>query len=380
MKNSNFHIYPSYFTNESRILRIAEALISHGVFDKIILLGYWKSGLPRKEFISRSVEIVRIDTMMSKSLNHKWLNLFGFLIFYLRVLLISIRSRPQLVNAHSLTVLPLCVFIKLCTGSKVLYDPHELETESNDSQGVRKRIAKIIETLFIKFANHTIVVSSSIQLWYKEKYQINNIGVIRNVPAVKQNLVKDTILRESLNLNDDQRLFIYSGMQSSGRGIESLLEIFKEIPSNHIVFMGYGPLNTLILEYENQYSNIHLLGAVNPNEVTRYVSGADVGISYIENTCLSYYYSLPNKVFEYISAGVPFICSDFPDVRREFEESDVSWFVKDEIELKRVISEMSTSQIFEKKEKVAIHRMKWNWGTESIKLIDEYQKLQLANK
>ncbi len=371
----NLHIYPSFFTNESRILRETETLISHHLFDEIVLIGFWKAGLPKREALSTSIEVVRITTHLGKNLNFKWLNLFSFFIFYIKVLGVILKHRPVLINAHSLTVLPICVFSKWLLGSKLIYDAHELETETNDSKGIRKKAAKIIEKLFIKQADYIIVVSNSIRDWYMATYQIDNVGVIKNVPTIPSTAPLDQVLRQTLNIQPNEILFIYSGILSKGRGIEILLEIFKTMPSLNLVLMGYGPLKEKVLQYCSNHSNIRLLEAVNPKDVTRYISGADVGISFIENTCLSYYYSLPNKVFEYISAGVPFICSGFPDVEEEFKALNISWFVSNQNNLRNMIQGITREQILIKRNNVSQHRLTWGWDKESVKLIDIYKNI-----
>ena len=55
-------------------------------------------------------------------------------------------------------------------------------------------------------------------------------------------------------------------------------------------------------------------------EVVRWAAGADVGLALIQNVSLSYFLSLPNKLFEYVAAGLPVVASDFPDLRRVVEE------------------------------------------------------------
>jgi len=57
--------------------------------------------------------------------------------------------------------------------------------------------------------------------------------------------------------------------------------------------------------------------------ITSVLKGVDVGISFVQNTCLSYYYSCPSKVFELIVSGVPQLGSDFPEFRKIIRENGV---------------------------------------------------------
>jgi glycosyltransferase involved in cell wall biosynthesis len=83
----------------------------------------------------------------------------------------------------------------------------------------------------------------------------------------------------------------------------------------------------MVRKYASDFPNIHFHPAIKPSEILSYTCSADVGLSIIENSCLSYYYSLPNKFFEYIAAGVPVIASDFPDMSAIVNEHKVGWTV-----------------------------------------------------
>jgi len=122
-------------------------------------------------------------------------------------------------------------------------------------------------------------------------------------------------------------------------------------------------------------SNIHFLKAVPPEQVVGITRSADLGISFIENTCLSYYYCLPNKVFEYLSAEIPFICSDLPDLRNEFEPYHVSWFVDTEERLAALINSITKEEIVEKKRNVSLHKSRWTWDNEKQVIHSIYNKL-----
>ena len=70
----------------------------------------------------------------------------------------------------------------------------------------------------------------------------------------------------------------------------------------------------------NMDSRIKFINTVLPHQVVNVCKLADVGISPIQNMCKSYYLSLPNKIFEYIQAGIPILVSDFPEMKRIIED------------------------------------------------------------
>jgi glycosyltransferase involved in cell wall biosynthesis len=87
--------------------------------------------------------------------------------------------------------------------------------------------------------------------------------------------------------------------------------------------MGYGPLEELIRERSRKYSTIFFHPAVNPNVLLNYTSSADYGVSFIEDCCLSYRYCLPNKMFEYLMAGLPVLTSNLWEMKRLVETEGV---------------------------------------------------------
>jgi glycosyltransferase involved in cell wall biosynthesis len=68
---------------------------------------------------------------------------------------------------------------------------------------------------------------------------------------------------------------------------------------------------------------VHLLGPVDPDRVIATARSADVGVSFIQNVGLNNYYSLPNKLFEYVHAGLPVVASAFPELERVVVGRDI---------------------------------------------------------
>lgn len=373
----NIHIYPSYLTNESRILREAEAIFDQKLSRRIIILGIWKAGLKPDEFVTDQISIKRLRSI-AKSNSSKWLNIPAFILFYLNALHFCAKQKPQIINAHSLTVLPLATAIKWVTGAKLIYDPHELETETNGSSGYRKKLEKIVEKNLIRFADHTIVVGHHIRDWYKGAYNLVNIDVIRNIPKNPcLSLSSSDVLHETFGIGHDKIIYLYLGALMRGRGIEIILDSFKLAGDPyHVVFVGFGEYEQLLLEESMRAENIHFLHGVNPDKVLQITSGADVGISLIENTSLSYYYCLPNKVFEYLLAGIPFIASDFPELRREFGHQEFCWLIyPDKEALLEIIRSISHDQIAKRKSQALDRRMNWSWENEKMKYKSIYNRL-----
>ena len=128
--------------------------------------------------------------------------------------------------------------------------------------------------------------------------------------------INEEYLREKFNIPDESLIGIYVGLLDFGRGIQNLIQIYKNLNHNfHIVFLGYGELSSDLKNISKEFSNIHFHNKVNHDQVVPIISSADLGFCLIENVSLSDYYSLPNKLFEYVNAGLYVISCDFPEIK-----------------------------------------------------------------
>ncbi|HBZ37290.1 MAG TPA: glycosyl transferase family 1, partial [Balneola sp.] len=243
MFNLNVHIYPSNLKNESRLFKEADTLISNKLVKKVVAVGIKDSNTEKLEIRSDNIEIHRIQVwefFKSTSLNF-FLKYFFFQFF---VLLKLSRSNIDVINAHNLSVLPVSVLLKIFKKSKLVYDPHELETEVHNSRGLKRKYGKWIERKLITFADEIMVVNESIKNWYENEYDISNIYVVRNVPNIelKKSAKAQNKFREVFNISEEKIIFLYQGLISSARGIDVILNAFKEVNDDKVlVLMGFGP-------------------------------------------------------------------------------------------------------------------------------------------
>ena len=367
-------------TNESRILKETLSIIEKTQVSHILVLGFWKGDLLRNEKVYENVSFVRINCYFNNTDSSKFLRQISFVVFYFRCFLYCIRKPVRILNCHALTVLPLCVVLKIFKGAKLIYDTHELETETNGSVGYRKKISKVLEKKLIVHSDFVLTVSDSICDWYKTTYNLENIAVLKNIPA-KKDYGERKELKKILEITEEKLLFIYQGYLTKSRGVLEILEAFESLDSSkHILFMGFGPLVDKIIARSNKCSNIHFIKGVSPKEVLSYTAGADIGIHIILNTCLNHYYCLPNKVFEYASAGIPFIASNFPDLRSEFEKHNISWFGEPSAQgLVKVIGAITLDDFNEKKKNSMEKRNFWSWEIQEHFLQEVYLKLLETN-
>lgn len=161
----NLHVYPSPLTHESRMLKETAAIASFAPFERIVLVGADGHGLPERAPIDARREIVRFSRAAPSWAPGAIGKGFGIAAWTLRVLRHYWHRPVACVNCHSLSTLPLGVLLKWRTKARLVYDPHELETEANGLGGLRRTLSKLVERVCYGAADEVIVVGERIADW-----------------------------------------------------------------------------------------------------------------------------------------------------------------------------------------------------------------------
>jgi glycosyltransferase involved in cell wall biosynthesis len=237
---------------------------------------------------------------------------------YLRALPHIVRAKPRVIHCNDLVVLPLGVAAKFLTGSALVYDAHELESDRNGLAKHLRPVVRAAERSLWPFVDHFITVSQSIADWYASTMGAKPHTVILNSPVLSTSgAISSNYLRTKFGIAEKSPIFIYVGMLARGRGLNVLLRAFaREKTDAHLVFLGEGELSSKIEQLAKTQDRLHLHAPVAHDEVVAVVKSADVGCCLVENVSLSDYFCLPNKLFEYAFACVPVLASDFPEIRR----------------------------------------------------------------
>lgn len=354
-------------------------MIDSGLFTEVIVAAKWEPGLKVHDRLGPKIRVVRIKM---RTLELPKIRLFQIVKYYewrRSLLALAHEIKPAVVVAHSFGPLAAAISVKKHTGARLLYDAHELETERNGLSGLTQVVDKLLERRLIRHCDAVTVVCDSIADWYARAYGMPRPVVVRNVPELKaaRPAANPRLWRERFNIPDDHFVFIYQGGLFRGRRIEQLLRVFEQAkPDRHIVFMGYGGIQVEVENAAKQHHNIHYAPAVKPDEVLRHTAGADVGLVGVANVCLSYYYSLPNKLFEFLLAGVPALMPAYPEMVCATQGSGCGWVVgeKDEDWLE-AINALTAEQVVAGKQAAQAAGAGLSWRNEAAKLNGELQRL-----
>jgi glycosyltransferase involved in cell wall biosynthesis len=244
------------------------------------------------------------------------------MLFYatlnLRLFIFLLFSKSDIFLSNDLDTLLANTLAAKIRGKKLVYDSHELFTEvpELEDKKTKKNIWKYIEKKCIRKANISYTVCQSIAYYYNSIYGIK-MRVVRNLPLRKQ-IVDDFENRENI--------IIYQGALNKDRGIELMIEAMTEIENYKLIIAGTGDLQDelkLLSENKNLIEKVIFTGHLDFESLHRLTSKAKLGFSLEQGSSLNYKFALPNKLFDYIQAGVPVLCSDFPEMKRIIDEYGV---------------------------------------------------------
>src|SRR5699024_9203182 len=126
-------------------------------------------------------------------------------------------------------------------------------------------------------------------------------------------------LRALAGIPQDSKVVLYQGGLAAGRGLDVCVRAAAEFPEDvHLIFIGKGRMREELQALAQELGvsdRVHWLPAVEPGELSAYTAAADVGLIPYQPVSRNNQYALPNKVFEYTGAGIPFVASDLPELR-----------------------------------------------------------------
>ena len=249
-----------------------------------------------------------------KSLEHDEVN------FVMRGVMRSIE--PDIIHAHDLGTLSAGVAFAREHGAKLIYDSHELEMHRNTSvtkcQAKRRRAE---EARGISVADSVITVSKSIATHLASDYGIGTPTVIFNAPKKPFGLPYSMSenFRYDAGFTTNDPCGVYVGGVTIDRGLENILQAMVIWPEFKFATVGpKSPMFTkqfLGMARELGVSDrLRCLDPVSTGQVVQYVASADFSVLPLQNVCLSYYYCMPNKLFESVLAGLPVAVSNLKDM------------------------------------------------------------------
>ena len=300
------------------------------------------------------------------------IRLFGFLLLH---------KYDMLVSNDLDTLLPNYLVSKL-KHLPLIYDSHEYFTgvpEIQDRPLVRW-VWKRIEKYVFPELKHVMTVSDSIARRYESEYGFKPLTV-RNCSIKTEKIIPFS--REQLEIDPDHILLILQGTGINvDRGGEELIDAVSLTDKVSLLVIGAGDQFGFLIE---KMANMGLAGQIKFikklewKELMRYTRSADAGLSLDKNSNMNYNFSLPNKVFDYISAGIPVIATNLPEIAKIVNEYNCGILISEPApeEISKAIIKLRDNRdlLTELKHNAAIASETLNWENESLKVVELYRSV-----
>ena len=245
-------------------------------------------------------------------------------------------------HASDLYVLPaLHAAAKLHDGHLV-YDARERypHVEATTGRPMVRRFWQALEGWHVHETDAVFTVSESIAGHMSTTYGIRRPTVLHNAPerpsrppaagasGSHDNLSTSSILRETTGA--EGVLLLHQGRMAPGRGCDLLVEAMCGVDNGSLIFLGEGDLRPALqqkVEELGLQNKVYFVDPVPPDDLLPVTASADAGITLLQDTCLNHRYALPNKLFEYLTAGLPVIGSNLTEIRRVIGTHDAGLLV-----------------------------------------------------
>ena len=358
----------SDLVTDQRVHRTATTLFNKG--HEVVLVGRKKK---ESAAISREYKTVRFRLWWEKGA------LF-YAAYNLRLFFYLLFHRADILVSNDLdTLLPNYLIAKL-KRAELFYDAHEYFTEVPEltNRPHVQRTWKLIEQLIFPVLRHAWTVNESIAKLYSDEYGVE-VGVIRNVPVSAT--VKTRKTRAELQLPADKKILLFQGAGINiDRGGEEAVQAMQFLENCLLLFIGSGDVidELKLLSIRLKINDrVRFIPKLPFEELRAYSSVADIGLSLDKDTNINYRYSLPNKIFDYIHAGLPVLSSNLVELRKIIEKYNIGMITEshDPVVLSEKIKEMlSDEKRFDTwKENLKLAAAELCWEKEEQKLLQIFR-------
>ena len=305
--------------------------------------------------------------------------MFFYAEYNIRLFFFLLFVRADIFLSNDTDTLPANYLASRLRRKKLVFDAHEMFPEVPEIVGrytVKKVWTRIENTFFPKLKN-CYTVCQSIADIYNQRYGIN-MQVIRNISIYKP--AENDVKRLHA---PGKKILLYQGAVNVGRGIEWTIDAMPHIDNAVFCVAGDGDILQQLKRYvaDKQLNDkVIFLGRIPFEELHAYTVSADLGISLLENKGLNYYYSLPNRIFDFMHAQVPIIATDFPEIHNVVASSGTGVLIDDHAPetlahaIQTALTEWENkpekSDIFDKACK------QYNWEAEERKLLKIFETLK----
>jgi glycosyltransferase involved in cell wall biosynthesis len=370
------------YTHDTRVEKEARTLTDAGY--RVTVVADAGAGLPERE-VRDGVAVIRVPRHPSS------LPGIRFVLHQARLARVLRDLRPDVLHAHDSNALVPVALAARALDLPYVYDAHDLwlgrprRERSPLYFALNQLYYTVVERLLVRRAAATLTVSRPIADHLARRYGLGEVALVPNYPEPPGILTARDIraLAGADGLEADRRIVLYVGGLMAGRGLEQLVDAMPHVEGGVLVFLGDGVLAASLRQRAAAAGiadRVRVIPPVPSSEVIDVAASADVGVSPIVPSCLNYRYSLPNKLFQYMAAGLAVVASDFPQVREVVQGAACGLVVDTRRPtaiaeaINRLLRDPDEARAMgERGRRAVIDR--FNWTTSAEALLDVYARL-----
>ncbi len=307
-------------STDQRVERVCRSLVSEG--HQVELFGRQLPNSPPLETLPYKTHRFRLPFQRGP-LFYLSLNL----VFFFRLLF----KRCEAIHANDLDTLLAAFLLSKIRRKHLVYDTHEYFTGVPELQQrpLVKQIWKSIETLIFPRLKYVFTVNQSIAHLYAEQYPVQSIQVMRNIPPSMN--VEPSQLPDFIPENAFKIILQGNGINVD-RGGEEAVEMINHLNDAVLIIAGNGDVipqlkeRVSALKLENK---VFFLPRMPYRQLMGITANCQLGLSLDKDTNINYRFSLPNKVFDYLRAGIPVLATPLVEVKNIVEKFQTGWICYD---------------------------------------------------
>ena len=302
--------------------------------------------------------------------------------YNIRLFFLLVFSKVDIFHSNDLDTLLANYLAAKVRRKPIVYDSHEYFTGVPEIQNKKlvKKIWLTIERRIFPKLKYIFTVNQSIAKLYKEEYD-KDLQIVRNIPHKLQ--LKTLKSKSELNIPEDKDIIITQGTGiNMDRGIEETVEAMQYLENVCLMIIGNGDvipkLKKRVLELKLEKSII-FRGRMPYHEMMQYTQHAQLGLTLDKDTNINYKFSLPNKLFDYIHAGIPILATRIIEVEKIIKKYNIGLFI-DNHEPEHIAKQIQLALENEKLKaewrlNINLAANELHWGFEEKLLKEMYKKI-----
>lgn len=283
----------------------------------------------------------------------------------------AIAAGPDVIHAYNIRTLPAAVRAKRATGAPILYDCRDLQGDVEYYDEALAKALQLAEAELIDHVDAVITVSEPLAEILHSRYGIARPTVVYNGPS--------TVMPRTMPVHEPVRL-LFQGALRESRNLSALIEAMTILRGRAtLTLQGFGETGESLSDKVSELQLddvVSIVPAADPSDVVVSGSAHDVGVICYRADSLNLASAVPNKLMDYLGAGLALAVSDLPGHRSVLEGTGAATFI-DPSTSETIARDLSRlldvpDRISEMKRSSLATAKRYEWAVEAEKLRQVY--------